>query len=337
LSGKEVDLAETAGKVIESAFLEKKEYVISEEVKHLELYYAGVVILKKGEANTVSYKYLPKKESSILCEKSRSGDRVMLGMRESAGSSYNTVFNVTYKDFLPNIKVSGSGMVRVMGESQGKSVVLELSDESKCVIESLSTDVFTLKQSDASQCLVNKLVATDVSAVVSGSAQANLMGLVVSNKITANVHGMLTEGESQQLLRLDGKAKLLDVTTAQHGRLDALNCSATTVYLAVHPQSLLTEVHVKEYLLVKPFAKIRHKMYTTPDVTAKIEYAGVPRRIQTQCDVSLAPSRTSSVLSWVTGKIGDKFGIRVDPSEVTELISSKITEKVGQKLGISPQ
>ncbi|MBM3894320.1 hypothetical protein FJ366_01870 [Candidatus Dependentiae bacterium] len=332
LSGKEIDIAETAGKVVEAGFVKEQRYEISTEVKHLELQRAGVVILKKGDLNIVSFKYLPKKETMPTC--GRNGDKIILGSNQGS-SSYNTVFNVTYKDQLPDIKITGNGMVRVMGPAEGQTVFLDLSDDSKCVIESLRANSVRIKQSGMSQLLLSSLVTTDLDVWLEEGSEANLMGLSVGDKIVAKLQAPARDEDRYPLLRMDGRTKLLDASLGYHAKLDALNCSAATVYLAVHPYSFITQVYVKDYLLVKPYPKIRQKVYEALDVSARVEYAGVPRRIKSQCDISMAPSRTSSVLSWVAGKVGDTFGVRVDPTQVTDLISDKINQKIGQKLGIS--
>jgi len=329
--GESIDIAETAGKVVESVFLEEVEHSISTELKAIELVDNGLLTIKKGSETKIAFKVLPKRSSDITCEKR--GTTLFLGARNGGGNMFRPVFNLTYAGELPNIKVSGNGVVHVMGDADCASHSLILNGNGKCVIESLrARENCTINLSDLSRIVINRYIAPSLQFKGSDGSEANILGLSLSGKLTVGLEGNKSDAHKFPSLRADGRADSLEAQLGIYAKFNGLGCVTQNCVVSLHPESFLTEVNTYGNLLVKPFGRVRKKLYSAQSATAEIEYAGSPKRIQITCDIPLSPSKNSSVVSWFTGKIAEKTGLNFDSSKITEHLKDKIAEKIAKKV-----
>ena len=278
----------------------------SKDIRSIRIKHDGILIISKGDAPSLSFVALPEQKSQVICRKSRGVLEVGHRLPNRKQASSVVVFFLTYNENIPAIEALGFSQVFIRRVNQVAPVEISLSADARCVCEQVDAHSLTVRQQGLSVLSLGGLHCESVDLRIQGHAQADLINLDVSGKMTLNLEGSSRDLSSH--VRLQGSVAEIDAIVSKFASLDAFWSKSPLVNLRVSRFAEMVGIHASNILKVSGTTSFGD--FRKSDASAfAIEYLGNPKDIQNTSKIPLRRSAGSSLFTLASSAVTDKANV----------------------------
>lgn len=286
--------------------LQEDEYDVVKPVTSIKISNGGVLLISKGDKNSLSRITLPQNLDKVLLGYNK--DCLELGVKplgwfgsqeEFNRHSATTIFRLTYVDRLPNITVDGKVFVHIaQGTSDGKCV-LKLKNNAVCSGSAFNLGEAVISQGEGCKLALNGLKAKALHLTVKKSTSTTISGLNVSGHAGVEITG--AADDKVATVRLQGKAPSMKLGLGAYAVFDGSTCDVKNMQVQTNCNFTSAVVNVADFLEINGSKS-----------SGSFECSRVPAQTRDNVGLSIKQSGMPPVLSGILGKVAHHVEKQVD-------------------------